>query len=206
MDDALFEPEGYATASLREKGSKFIACLFPVKDLKKSDEIRKKLQKEYYDATHICYGVRIGYGKNVLEKCSDSGEPPNTAGPPILNALREKKLTNCAIFVVRYFGGTKLGTSGLIKSYRGCASLAIDLSNLKESFETLNCIVEVSYPIVGQFLFNLAKTSGKILSEKKEAEKMVVEVEIIKNHKLTFENYLKEMSEKWKNQLKWKWK
>jgi len=83
-------------------------------------------------------------------------------------------LTNCAIFVVRYFGGTKLGTSGLIKSYRGCASLAIDLANLKESFETLNCIVEVSYPIVGQFLFNLAKTSGKILSEKKKQKKWLL--------------------------------
>jgi uncharacterized YigZ family protein len=206
MDDPLFEPEGFATASLREKGSKFIACLFPVKDLKESDDIRKKLQKEYYDSTHICYAVRIGYGKHLLEKSSDSGEPPNTAGPPILNALREKKLTNCAMFVIRYFGGTKLGTSGLIKSYRGCASLAIDVANLKESFETVNCIVEVSYPIVGQFLFNLAKVSGRILSENKEMDGMVVEVEIIKNNKVTFENYLKEMSEKWKNQLKWKWK
>lgn len=111
----------------KEKGSKFIAYAYFVSD---EIEIKEKLdlpKKEHFKATHHCYAYRLGTdGKNY--RANDDGEPSGTAGRPILGQIDSFGLTNLLIVVVRYYGGTKLGTSGLINAYREAAKLALENS------------------------------------------------------------------------------
>lgn len=103
-------------SSFRERGSKFLGFLFPaVSEAEFSDEL-EKLKSKYPDATHHCYGWRLNPAQ-PKEFCTDDGEPSGTAGLPILNQLRSFEVVNAGIVVVRYYGGTKLGKSGLIEAY-----------------------------------------------------------------------------------------
>ena len=108
----------------REKGSKFFAFAFPVFS---EDDIRKhqqELREQFHDARHHCYAWILG-NDGEHYRANDDGEPGHSAGDPILGQLRSENLTNSLIVVVRYFGGTKLGVSGLINAYRTAASRAV---------------------------------------------------------------------------------
>ena len=101
-----------------EKRSKFIAMALPVHTV---DEVKTMLdtyQKKYYDARHICYAYMLGAERKDY-RSNDNGEPSGTAGKPILGQINSHNLTDILVIVVRYFGGIKLGTSGLITAYRG---------------------------------------------------------------------------------------
>jgi uncharacterized YigZ family protein len=111
----------------KEKGSKFIAFAYFVSDEIEIKEKLDLLKKEHFKATHHCYAYRLGTdGKNY--RANDDGEPSGTAGRPILGQIDSFGLTNLLIVVVRYYGGTKLGTSGLINAYREAAKLALENS------------------------------------------------------------------------------
>ena len=97
------------------KKSKFITNIYPIKYEDMCKDILKDIKKKYYDATHNCYAYIIG--DNIM-KASDDGEPAKTAGMPMLEALKDKSLTNVLVIVTRYFGGTLLGKPGLVKAYR----------------------------------------------------------------------------------------
>lgn len=126
-------------ATIKEKGSSFIAYLFPVKNL---DDFRNKLtqiEKEYHDATHHCYAVKL---LNDF-KYSDDGEPNGTAGIRILNAIEHYNLVNVAIVVVRYFGGIKLGVGPLGKAYYDAADNVINTAEIITKVEY--CIYEIIF-------------------------------------------------------------
>ena len=108
----------------KEKGSKFIAYAYPVYDEEQVRPLIEKLRKEYYDARHHCYAWQLGLGKDHF-RANDDGEPSGTAGKPIHGQILSHELTNILIVVVRYFGGIKLGTSGLIAAYKAAAADAI---------------------------------------------------------------------------------
>ena len=125
----------------KEKGSKFIAFTYFVSDESSFKEKLEQLKKEHFKATHHCYAYRLGIdGKNY--RANDDGEPSGTAGRPILGQIDSFGLTNVLIIVVRYYGGTKLGTSGLINAYREAAKNALDKSQKIEKI--IESIVEVS--------------------------------------------------------------
>lgn len=108
----------------KEKGSKFLAYAYPVDNEEEIKEIVDSLKKQYFDARHHCYAWQIGLdGMNY--RVNDDGEPSGTAGKPIHGQILSNELTNILIVVVRYFGGTKLGTSGLIQAYREASADAI---------------------------------------------------------------------------------
>ena len=109
--------------SITVKGSKFIASLFPVKTRKEAEDTLEKIRKQYYDATHNCFAYRI---YPDIERYSDDGEPSNTAGKPIMAAIKGDNLFNVLVVVTRYFGGTKLGVGGLIKAYTDSAKKVIE--------------------------------------------------------------------------------
>jgi uncharacterized YigZ family protein len=109
----------------REKGSKFFAYAFPCTSVEELKARVKLLKKEYYQARHFCYAYIFDF-PNSQEKAGDDGEPAGSAGLPILNQIKSAELTNTAIVVVRYFGGTKLGVPGLISAYGESAILAIN--------------------------------------------------------------------------------
>lgn len=114
---------------VREKGSRFLSYLFPVWEDGVFEERLSNLRKEFYDASHHCSAV-IRFGNPTIEHAHDDGEPAGTAGLPILNAMRSANLMNAGIIVIRYFGGTKLGKSGLIETYGWAAESVIDMAEL----------------------------------------------------------------------------
>jgi uncharacterized YigZ family protein len=109
----------------KDKGSKFIALAFPVSDEEEVKEKLAEVQKRYHDARHHCYAYRLGFDKLVY-RINDDGEPAGTAGKPIFGQFLSNDLTNILVVVVRYFGGTKLGISGLIKAYKSATIEALN--------------------------------------------------------------------------------
>ena len=109
----------------KDRGSKFIALAFPVKDEESVKENLERVRKMYHDARHHCYAYRLGFDKQTY-RVNDDGEPSGTAGKPIFGQFLSNDLTNILVVVVRYFGGTKLGVGGLIKAYRSAAAEALD--------------------------------------------------------------------------------
>jgi uncharacterized YigZ family protein len=128
----------------REKGSKFIALAFPVETEAQVKELLIEVKKNYHDARHHCYAYILGANKDCY-KMNDDGEPSSTAGRPIYGQLRSKEVTNVLLVVVRYFGGIKLGVSGLINAYKTAAQEALNNSKIIEK------IVEERYRIVFQY-------------------------------------------------------
>ncbi len=116
-------------SSFRERGSKFMGFLFPVKTEEEFQEQLGLLKSKYPDATHHCYGWRLNPAQ-PKEFSSDDGEPSGTAGLPILNQLKSFETVNAAIIVVRYYGGTNLGKPGLIEAYGRAASLCLQSASL----------------------------------------------------------------------------
>ena len=125
-----------------EKKSKFICHLFNVKSADEVTEIIKAEKKKYYDAKHHCYAYVMGDDGSDI-KCSDDGEPSGTAGRPMLDILQKEGLTDILCVVTRYFGGTLLGTGGLVRAYSAALKDSIDKSTFKNETEAV--IVKYKY-------------------------------------------------------------
>lgn len=137
-----------------EKRSKFISYAVPVSSVEEAMAVIEQKRKEYYDARHVCWAYVIGE-KEREERANDDGEPSSTAGKPILGQIYSHKLTNIVVIVIRYFGGVKLGTGGLIVAYREAAKASIENSKIirieltrqykvKFPFEEINTIMRIS--------------------------------------------------------------
>ncbi len=114
-----------STGQFKEKGSKFVALAFPVKEEEEIKLILQDLRKSYYDARHHCFAYRLGPDKKKY-RANDDGEPSGSAGKPILGQLLSLDLTDILLVVIRYFGGTKLGVPGLINAYKTAAREALE--------------------------------------------------------------------------------
>ncbi|MEQ9100061.1 MAG: YigZ family protein [Imperialibacter sp.] len=142
----------------KEKGSKFLAFAFPVRT---EDDIKHRLddlRKQYYDARHHCYAYILG-NKSDKYRANDDGEPNHSAGDPILGQLRSKDLTNTLVVVVRYFGGTKLGVSGLITAYKTAAKEALDAAEVIETTIKDEVLIDFTYEQTSDVM-RLAKEFG----------------------------------------------
>jgi uncharacterized YigZ family protein len=129
--DTYLTISSVSEALYKDKGSKFYAFAYPVQTVEQIKEILAEKRKEYYDARHVCYAYMLGYERNVF-RANDDGEPSGTAGRPILGQIDSSNLTDILIIVVRYFGGTLLGTSGLIQAYKTSAAEAIAAATIEE--------------------------------------------------------------------------
>jgi len=121
--------ESTSQGSFRDRGSKFIAFAYPLKDETEAKRYLDSMRKQYYDATHHCYAYVLGYDKSAF-RMNDDGEPSGTAGRPIYGQILSADLTNVLIIVIRYYGGTKLGVPGLINAYKTAAHEAITNSSI----------------------------------------------------------------------------
>ena len=142
LNDTYKEVKNHTTGIYKEKGSKFIAYSYPVYS---EDQVKEKLEevrKIEYSARHYCYAYILNPDKSS-QRANDDGEPSSTAGKPILGQILSNDLTNILIVVVRYFGGVKLGVSGLIRSYKTAAAVVIANSTLIT--KTIKEQYEVSY-------------------------------------------------------------
>ncbi len=128
----------------KEKGSRFISLAYPVVTEDEIREIVSRLKEKYYDARHHCYAWRLGAAKTHF-RANDDGEPSSTAGKPILGQIQSNDLTNILIVVIRYFGGIKLGVSGLINAYREAAADAIANAEIIEKTVDEQIRIQFSY-------------------------------------------------------------
>jgi uncharacterized YigZ family protein len=143
--------ESSSTAEYKEKGSRFLAFAFPVEQESQIKELIQEFRKKYYDARHICYGYILGNETKVM-KGNDDGEPAHTAGTPILNQIRSRNLTNIVILVVRYFGGTKLGVSGLIEAYKEATKSCLDHAIIIDKYVTIKIQLEFQAHLQGEVM------------------------------------------------------
>jgi len=134
--------EAPAEGIYKEKGSKFIAKAFPVRTEEQVKTIIDEIKEEFYDARHHCYAYILG-PKGDKWRANDDGEPSGTAGKPIHGQLLSFNLTNVLVVVIRYFGGTKLGVSGLINAYKTAAHDA--LTNAKIITRTVDAIYRITF-------------------------------------------------------------
>lgn len=141
---------------IKEKQSKFIGYAYPIYSELEAKEKIEAVKAQHPKATHHCYAYKLGFDNNNY-RANDDGEPNGTAGKPILNQINSLGLTNCLVIVVRYFGGTKLGVSGLIDAYKLCAkeTLAATTIDEREIISTFN--FEVAFELTNQVFDYLNK-------------------------------------------------
>lgn len=144
MSDFFKTVKGISQGLYKEKMSKFISFAEPVQSADEAKAVIKKYQNQYHDARHVCWAYMIGTDRSEYLS-SDNGEPSGTAGKPILGQINSFGLTNIVIVVVRYFGGIKLGTSGLIVAYREAAAEAINAGEILECHEQTTITFTFAY-------------------------------------------------------------
>jgi uncharacterized YigZ family protein len=144
MDDAYRTLEKPAEGMFRDRNSRFIAFGYPVENIHQVSDILIQVRKRYHDARHHCYAYRIGSKKDQY-KLNDDGEPSGTAGKPIYNQIVANDLTDLLVIVVRYFGGTLLGTGGLINAYKTATSDMLMNASILVKFVEDCYLVEFPY-------------------------------------------------------------
>jgi len=158
MADLFHTIEAPSEAQYTEKRSKFIAFAFPVQTAAEAKEHVARMQKRYYDARHVCWAYMLGSARTEFQS-NDNGEPSGTAGKPILGQINSLGLTNVLVIVVRYFGGIKLGTSGLIVAYREAAREALAAADIIECHDMER--IEFTFPYLAMNdVMRLTKSSG----------------------------------------------
>ncbi len=173
----------------KEKGSKFLSKAYPVKTEEEIKHLLTSIRKEYYDARHVCYAFSL-QTPFLTERGNDDGEPAHTAGTPILNQIKSFELSNVLVVVVRYFGGTKLGVSGLIQAYKAATEDALVKAEIitvepKERYQLI-----LPYEYTGPVMRWIKEVNGIILSENKTEQ-----YEIFIETPLDKESVLKEKCE-----------
>ncbi len=146
MIDTFLTIKEPSEGEYKEKGSKFLAFAFQVRT---EDEIKERLdelRKKYYDARHHCYAYQLGQN-GELWRANDDGEPNHSAGTPILNQIKSFNVTDVLVVVIRYFGGTKLGVSGLINAYKTSTQEALENAEIEEKIITK--IISFSFDYLG---------------------------------------------------------
>jgi len=140
-----------AEGTYSEKRSKFLAFAMPVSSVEEVKQLVAEYQKKYYDARHVCYAYMLG-AERLEFRANDNGEPSGTAGKPILGQINSNELTNILIVVVRYFGGIKLGTSGLIVAYKAAAAEAIAAAEVIEKTVDEDITFFFEYPFMNDVM------------------------------------------------------
>ncbi len=164
-----------------EKKSRFIATVVPVKTEEEALAFIEKTKKKYWDARHNCFAYIIGE-RGQLQRCSDDGEPNGTAGKPMLDVLLGNELKNVAVVVTRYFGGTLLGTGGLVRAYSGAVKAGLEASVLITKIWGVKLHIDTDYTTFGKIQYILAQRELKILdtiyTDKVELEVLIPKTDL----------------------------
>ena len=153
-----------AEGTYSEKRSKFLAFAMPVRSVEGVKQLVGEYQKKYYDARHVCYAYMLGAERKDF-RANDNGEPSGTAGKPILGQINSNELTDILIIVVRYFGGVKLGTSGLIVAYRLAAAEAIAAAEIIEKTVDEEVTFWFEYPFMNDVMRIVKEENPQIVSQ-----------------------------------------
>lgn len=159
----------YGPQEIKEKGSRFISYLYPVTTKEEAETFVLKLRKKFHDATHVCFAYRLGEGEEKYLRCNDDGEPGGTAGIPIYNEIKSKGYFNALAAVVRYFGGTKLGTGGLARAYAAAARKVIETSAAVPTYIKKEIVISFPYHFTGEIMHIVSRYSLDVISREDTA-------------------------------------
>ena len=140
-DDLRRVPAREGRSEMRERASRFLGIAFRASSDASARARVREIEKEFHDATHVAFAWRIGASR----RAGDAGEPAGTAGKPILSAIESAGLDEAAVAVVRWFGGTKLGSAGLVRCYRETARAALAAAGAEDVFDAIDLVVETAY-------------------------------------------------------------
>ncbi len=164
MMDVFKTIRNISEGSISEQRSKFIAFAIPVSTSEEVKVLVDAYRKQFYDARHVCWAYVLGADR-LLFRVNDDGEPSSTAGKPILGVINSNSLTDILIVVVRYFGGVKLGTSGLIIAYKAAAQAAIESAEIIEKTVNEDIVVTFEYPYLNAIMKVVKEENPQILSQ-----------------------------------------
>lgn len=169
-DDRYLVVAGRAWAELREQGSLFRAECLPVEGEPEARAQVAEIAARLHDATHHCFGLRVGAGDRALRRAQDAGELAGTAGGPILQAIEGRELTDTLVVVTRWFGGVKLGTAGLVRCYGAAAAAALDAAGARERFREMAIALRVAHPDLAAAQRAIFALGGRLAAEAYGAE------------------------------------
>ena len=164
MEDKYLTINAPSEGLYKEKGSKFIAFAVPVSNVEQIKTILEEKRKEHHDARHVCYAYILGVDKADY-RSNDDGEPSGTAGRPILGSILSAGVTNVLIAVVRYFGGTKLGTSGLINAYKVASADALENAEIVEKTVDEEIHISFDYLVMNDVMKIIKDVAPQVLSQ-----------------------------------------
>lgn len=179
-------------AEIVEKKSKFIGTAIPIESEVEAEEFINSMRKKYYDATHNVFAYQLGE-RNELQRSSDDGEPSGTAGKPILDILKNEDIKNVAVVVTRYFGGTLLGTGGLVRTYSKCAKDALISSQIIEKVLYQEFEISVDYNLSGKVQFEMLNKNYTI-KDTLYTDKVTFIVLVEIKYKEQFQNFITEIT------------
>ena len=159
-----FTLEKPSMAEFKERGSKFIAYAYPIETVDDFKKILQNLKKEHPKAVHHCFAYRIGIDGNNF-RVSDAGEPSGTAGRPILGQIDSKEITNTAIVVVRYFGGTLLGVPGLINAYKTASTLALQVVPFVQKQIEIRYTIHFNYTQINEVMMVMKQYNCTVINQ-----------------------------------------
>ena len=154
----------YASAEIEVKKSRFLAEAFPIKSQQEARELLKQQKIKYSDATHVVHAFSAGLGGDICG-CSDDGEPAGTAGRPVLDVLKGSGCTNILLTVTRWFGGTLLGTGGLVRAYGDSAKEVLAVCSMEEYISKVPFSVSTNYQLYEQVKKLLGRFEAEIENE-----------------------------------------
>ncbi|MCP4583866.1 MAG: YigZ family protein [candidate division Zixibacteria bacterium] len=173
------------------KGSRFIATVRKVTTEEEAKAAIEEIKKEFHDATHNCYAWKVGHGKKARYRYADDGEPNNTAGLPILKTIDNRRLSNILVVVTRYFGGVKLGTGGLIRSYSKATMDALKECEIERSYMHETVIFKTSFDFVN-LVHKIIATFRATLKDSSYGEQVLFTVDVRSSKYKEFKTKLKD--------------
>lgn len=184
---------GTAEAEIEVKKSRFLAAVVRCRDEEEARGFLERIRKQHYDARHHCFALRIGEPQKVLERSSDDGEPQGTAGKPMLEILKGAELYDVCAVVTRYFGGTLLGTGGLMRAYSDALKAALSAADCRELREGVRICVRCDYAAANRIKY-LAQQK-KLSAEREEyTDRCLLSYLLPKEEAETFAAQIRELS------------
>lgn len=180
IEDEYRTIERESQGEIKVKASRFIGETFLVSTLDEALEKLQTVRKREHAATHHCYAYRVGLFGNETFKYSDDGEPNGTAGKPIYDVILGRDLNNLLVVVTRYFGGTKLGTGGLVRAYGNAAAMVVDESGQKTNYLTSRFRCIFGFALYDQWLKALNRLDGRVINSD-FSDTVTLEVQIRKS-------------------------
>ena len=171
-----------------EKKSTFITHLIRVTSEEEAREFIQKMKKKHYDATHVCSCYVVG-DNNEITRANDDGEPSGTAGAPMLDVLVKNEIKNVCATLIRYFGGTKLGTGGLVRAYGGGVINALKNATLVERKDALEIRLELDYSLNGKIEYEIEKTNF-IVNNLEYTDKIIYTIYVMEEDYDSFQSWI----------------